>query len=160
MKLELMDKKGEVVGTVEIPLEPFEQRLKETEGALASLSSNGSSVSEEDYEKLLAKSTAKFAEKAGEAVSPLAGRLESMEGRLKAMDDDAKIRLVEQAFTVMGQERYLEEGVKRGYITTEESPGEGDDETAVLFSPKDHSNQPGWEYSESLKMWVHVGEKS
>ncbi len=148
MELQLKDKDGKVIGAVELPLETFEQRLKEAEGVLASLGSNGSSGSEELLAQL------------AETVSPLVGRLESVEGRVKELDDEAKVHLVEQVFTAMGQERYLEEGVKRGYITAEDPPGEGDDETAVLFSPKDHKGLPGWEYSDTLKVWVHVGEKS
>lgn len=152
MELLLKDKEGKVIGSVVLPLETFEQRLKEMEGGLASLSSNGSSVSEE----LLAK----LAETTGDALTPLTGRLEAVEAHLRALSDAEKVRLVERVFDEMGKESYLEQGAKRGYLSDEEPPGEGDDETAVLFSPKDHRGQPGWEYSDTLKVWVHVGEKS
>ena len=141
MELELKNAEGKVIGTVALPLESLEERLGRVESAQASLSSKDSSVSKAELQ---------------EALAPVFARL-------RELTDEEKAVLVERVFDHMGRERYIEEGLKRGYITAEE-PAEvhedGSDEelAGVVVSSKDHTGDPGWEYSELLGVWVKEGE--
>ncbi|KKN15312.1 hypothetical protein LCGC14_0987340 [marine sediment metagenome] len=146
MELELKNSEGKVIGTLDFPVDS----LKES---LASLSSNGSSVSKADLEEALAP------------LGQVQERLREMEARLKELTAEEKVVWVGRVFDAMGLERYVEEGAKRGYLPSEgveedvdpAGPGDLEEEPGdIVFSLKDRSNESGWTYSEALKGYVKI----
>jgi len=138
MELQLKDKEGKVIGTLDFPLDILKEKL-------ASLSSNGSSV--------LVELQAALA-----PLSEVKELLPRVEARLHVLTDVEKGALVEHVFDHMGPELYIAAGVKRGYIETDGTNG-GDEEEDLefaghLMSTRDHKDDPGWEYADSLGVWV------
>ena len=142
MELELKNTEGKVIGTLDFPVDS----LKES---LASLSSNGSSVSKAALEEAMAP------------VGQVQESLGKLEARLKELTNEEKELWLGKVFDAMGVERYVVEGQKRGYLPSEEVEEAHEAEVAeesgdVVFSLKDRSNEEGWVYSEILKGYVKL----
>lgn len=139
MELELKNKEGKVIGTLDFPVDSLKD-------SLASLSSNGSSVSKAELEEALAP------------VGQVQESLRGMEARLKELTSAEKELWIGKVFDAMGMETYIQEGIKRGYLPSEEveeaevaeEPGD------FVFSLKDRSKEEGWVYSETLKGYVKI----